>query len=179
MLPDFLSCNLYWKVKMKVAQLCPTLCDPMGYTVHGILQARILEWVAFPFSGGLPQPMNWTQVSRIAGGFFTSRATREAQEYWNGQPILLLRIFLTQESTGISCIAGGFFTSLATREDFMCTWMEIFIQKHNKFYWFQGFGHLRRRCKYDHNNSPFCQFLFDFSLFDPAIFFKGHFSHHV
>ena len=84
MLPDFLSCNLYLKVKMKVAQLCPTLCDPMGYTVHGILQARILEWVAFPFSGGLPQPMNWTQVSRIAGGFFTSRATREAQEYWNG-----------------------------------------------------------------------------------------------
>ena len=84
MLPDFLSCNLYLKVKMKVAQLCPTLCDPMGYTVHGILQARILEWVAFPFSGGLPQPMNWTQVSRIAGGFFTSQATRETQEYWNG-----------------------------------------------------------------------------------------------
>ena len=39
---------------MKVAQSCPTLCDPMDYTVHGILQARILEWVAFPFSRGLP-----------------------------------------------------------------------------------------------------------------------------
>ena len=37
-------------VKGKVAQLCPTLCDPMDYTVHGILQARVLEWVAFPFS---------------------------------------------------------------------------------------------------------------------------------
>ena len=36
------------KVKVKVAQSCLTLCDPMGYTVHGILQARILEWVAFP-----------------------------------------------------------------------------------------------------------------------------------
>ena len=72
MLPDFLSCNLYLKVKMKVAQLCLTLCDPMDYTVHGILQARILEWVAFPFSGGLSQPVNWTQVSCIAGGFFTS-----------------------------------------------------------------------------------------------------------
>ena len=35
-------------VKVKVTQLCPTLCDPMDYTVHGILQARILEWVAFP-----------------------------------------------------------------------------------------------------------------------------------
>ena len=38
---------------MKVTQLCPTLCDPMDYTVHGILQARILEWVIFPFSGNL------------------------------------------------------------------------------------------------------------------------------
>ena len=38
---------------MKVAQLCLTLCNPMDYTVHGILQARILEWVAFPFSGDL------------------------------------------------------------------------------------------------------------------------------
>ena len=41
---------------MRVAQLCPTLCDPMDYTVHGILQARILEWVAFPFSRDLPNP---------------------------------------------------------------------------------------------------------------------------
>ena len=41
---------------MKVAQSCPTLCDPMDYTVHGILQARVLEWVAFPFSGDLPDP---------------------------------------------------------------------------------------------------------------------------
>ena len=44
------------KVKLKVIQLCPTLCDPMDYTVHGILQARILEWVAFPFSRVLPNP---------------------------------------------------------------------------------------------------------------------------
>ena len=44
------------KVKVKVAQLCLTLCDPMDYTVHGILQARILEWVAFPFSRGSYQP---------------------------------------------------------------------------------------------------------------------------
>ena len=43
------------KVKVKVAQSCPTLCDPMDYTVHGILQARILEWVAFLFSGGVFQ----------------------------------------------------------------------------------------------------------------------------
>ena len=43
---------IYWKVKVKVPQLCLTLCDPMDYTVHGILQARILEWVAYPFSTG-------------------------------------------------------------------------------------------------------------------------------
>ena len=39
---------------MKVAQECPTLCDPMDYTVHKILQARTLDWVAFPFPGDLP-----------------------------------------------------------------------------------------------------------------------------
>ena len=58
--------------------------DTMDYTVHGILQARIQEWVAFPFSRASLQPRDWTQVSRIAGGFFTRWATREAQEYWSG-----------------------------------------------------------------------------------------------
>ena len=57
------------------------------FAVHGILQARILEWVAFPFSRGSSQPRDWNQVSHIAGGFFISWATREAQEYWNGYPI--------------------------------------------------------------------------------------------
>ena len=58
-------------------QSCRTLCDPMNYTVHGILQVRILEWVAFPFSRGSFQPRDQTQVSLIVGGFFTSWATRE------------------------------------------------------------------------------------------------------
>ena len=53
------------------AQLCLTLCNPMDCIVHGILQARILEWVAFPFSRGSSQPRDQTQVSHIAGGFFT------------------------------------------------------------------------------------------------------------
>ena len=43
-------------MKVKVAQLGPTICDPMDYTVHGILKARILEWVAVPFSRGSYQP---------------------------------------------------------------------------------------------------------------------------
>ena len=74
-------------MKVKVTQSCPTLCNPMDYIVHGILQARILEWLAFPFSKGSSQPRDGTQVSHIAGGIFTSWATREAQEYWSGKPI--------------------------------------------------------------------------------------------
>ena len=59
-----------WKVKVLVAQLCLTLCDPMawsppGFSVHGILQARILEWVTIPFSRGSSQPRDQTQVSCI------------------------------------------------------------------------------------------------------------------
>ena len=69
---------------MRVAQSYLTLCNPTNYTVHGILQARILEWVAFPFSRRSSQLKDQTQVSRIAGGFFTSWATREAQECWSG-----------------------------------------------------------------------------------------------
>ena len=63
------------KYEVRFVQSYPTLCDPMDYTVHGILQARILEWVAFPFSRGR------TQVSHIAGGFFTSCVTREVHIY--------------------------------------------------------------------------------------------------
>ena len=60
------------KVKVKVAQSCLTHCDPMDCIVCGILQARKLEWVAVPFSGESSQPRDRTQVSHIAGGFFTS-----------------------------------------------------------------------------------------------------------
>ena len=77
---------LYFKVK--VAQSCPAHCDLMDYRVRGILQARILEWVAFPFSRGSSQPRDRTQICHIAGGFFTSWATGEAHKkctlviYW-------------------------------------------------------------------------------------------------
>ena len=64
--------KLEFTVKVQVTQSCPTLCDPMEYTVHGVLQARTLEWVAFPFSRGSAQPRGRTQFSHIAGGFFTS-----------------------------------------------------------------------------------------------------------
>ena len=59
----------------------------MDYTVHGILQARILEWVVFSFSNESSQLQDWTQVSRIAGGFFTSWATREALDNTEGNAL--------------------------------------------------------------------------------------------
>ena len=69
---------LFLSGKVKVAQLCLTLCDPMDYTVNGILQARILEWGAVPFSRVSLQPRDEIHVSHIAGRFFTSWGTREA-----------------------------------------------------------------------------------------------------
>ena len=75
----YLNLLICWEKKVKVAQLCLTFCDPMDCIVHGILQARILEWVAFPFSRGSSQPKDQTQVSHIAGRFFTSWSPRKAQ----------------------------------------------------------------------------------------------------
>ena len=63
--------------KVKVSQSCPTLCDPMDYTVHEILQARILEWAAFPFSKESSPLRDQTQVSCFAGRFFISWVTRK------------------------------------------------------------------------------------------------------
>ena len=85
-------CMIYWGPRRRLcsffeseSESCSvvSLCDPLDYTVHGILQARILEWVAFPFSRGSSQPRDQTQVSCIAGGFFTSWVTRvlEATEF--------------------------------------------------------------------------------------------------
>ena len=70
------------KVKVLVAQLCPTFCDPTdcsppGSSVHGILQARILEWVAISFSRDSSQLKDQTWVSHTAGRFFTIWGTRD------------------------------------------------------------------------------------------------------
>ena len=75
-------CRVYVKEKVLVAQSCPTLCNPMncslpGSFVHGILQARILKWVAIPVYRGSSQPKDWTQTSCTEGRFFTVWATRE------------------------------------------------------------------------------------------------------
>ena len=78
---------------MKVTQ-CPTPYDPIDYTVHGILQVRILEWVAFLFFRGSSQPKDRTQVSLIVGGFFTSLATRE--DHWTVTYLLIILVMETK-----------------------------------------------------------------------------------
>ena len=72
----------------------PTLCDPMDYPVHGNLQAKILDWVAFPFSRGSFQSRDQTQVSCIVGGW----ATMKPKNTGVGSLLLLQWIFSTQES---------------------------------------------------------------------------------
>ena len=83
-----------------VAQSCLTRCNTMdcslpGSSVHGILQARILEWVAVPSSRASSQPREWTQISSIAGGFFTIWASRTAQ-------LAFTAILATSFPTGMS-----------------------------------------------------------------------------
>ena len=95
-----------WRSEVKFAQSCPTLwdskyCSPPGSSVHGVLQARIPEWVAIPFSGGSSWPRDWTWVSCIAGRFFTVWATREVQEYWSGLPFPFQGLFQTQRSNQV------------------------------------------------------------------------------
>ena len=74
------------KVDVKENKSCSVVSislQPMDYTIRGILQARILELVTFLFSRGSSQPRDPTQVSRIAGGFFTSWATGSQQTVEN------------------------------------------------------------------------------------------------
>ena len=73
--------TVFWR-RSEVAQLCLTLCDPTdcnlpGSSIHGIFQARILEWVAISFSGGSSQPRDRTWVSCTSGKLFTIWATKE------------------------------------------------------------------------------------------------------
>ena len=80
------------KIQVKATQSCLTRCNPMDYTDHEILQARTPEWV--PFSRGSSQPGDRTQVSCIAGGFFTSWAIREAPKSPYDPAISLLGVYL-------------------------------------------------------------------------------------
>ena len=106
---------------MLVTHSCPTLCDPMDYSppgcsVHGILQVRILEWVAIPFTEIFP-------TQRLNPGLLHCRwilyhlSNQESPKIleWIAYPFSR-RSFLPRNQTRVCCIAGGFFTSWATRE---------------------------------------------------------------
>ena len=85
----------------EVAQSCPTLCNPMdcilpGSSIHGIFQARVLEWVTISFSRGSSRPQDRTEVSRIAGRRFTVWDTREAKCLIPFQPQAQARCHLDQ-----------------------------------------------------------------------------------
>ena len=110
-----------WKMKVKVTQLCPTLCDPVDYTVHGILQTRILGWVAFLFSRGSSQPRDRTQVSCITGRFFTSWATGKPKNTGVVASLFPRGSSQPRDRTRVSCIAGRFFTNWAIREALLGT----------------------------------------------------------
>ena len=124
------------KMDVLVAQSCPTLCNPMncsprGSSVYGILQARILEWVAISFSRGSSQPRDPTWVFWIAGGFFTNWATREAQ--YSTRSFQFLRNFLPipcwtfslskksrkwiQSNQGCVCVCACVYTSVSVITD--------------------------------------------------------------
>ena len=76
-----------WKHSSEVDQSCPTLCNPMdwslpGSSIHGIFQARVLEWVAISFSRGSSQPRDRTQVSRVVGRCFLYCLSHQGSPVW-------------------------------------------------------------------------------------------------
>ena len=112
---------------MKVAQLCLTLCNPMDYTVHGILQARILEWVAVPFSRGSSQPRDWPQWPSLQ----VDSLPAEPQ----GSPRMLEWIAYPSSSgssrprnrTRFPCIAGRVFINWAQINICVGIYLRIFV----------------------------------------------------
>ena len=78
---------------VKVARLCPTLCDPMDYTVHGILQARMLEWVTFPFSRGSSQPRDRPRSPTFQMDYFTAEPQGKPKNTGVGSLSLHQQIF--------------------------------------------------------------------------------------
>ena len=116
--PHLLIHNPEPQSRMVVLVVQSTLCNPIGYhppgsSVHGILQARILEWVAISFSRGSSQPRDPTQFSCIAGDSLPAEPQGKPKNTGVGNLSLLQGIFLTQESNPVqvSCIAGRFFTN--------------------------------------------------------------------
>ena len=85
-------------LKVKVAQSCLTLCDPMDYIIHGILQARILEWVTFPGSRGSSQPRDQPRSPALQVDSLPAEPQGKPKSTGVGNLSFFQWIFLTQES---------------------------------------------------------------------------------
>ena len=100
--------------EVKVAQSCLTVCDPMDYTVYGILQARILEWVAFPFSRGYSQSRKpGSNPGLLHCRQILYRLSHQRSSWileWVAYPFSS-RSSLSRNQTRVSCIVGRFFTN--------------------------------------------------------------------
>ena len=110
-----------WHVLCSVTQSCLTLCDPMDCSppcssVHEILQARTLEWVAIPSSRGSSWPWDRTRSPTLQVISLQSEPLGKPKNTGVGSLSLLQGISGPRNWTGVSCIAGRFFTSWATRE---------------------------------------------------------------
>ena len=102
---------------MKVAQSYLTPCDPMDYTVHGFLQARMLEWVAFPFSRDLPNPGVKHRSPTLQADSLPADPPGKPKKTGVGCHALLQGSSQPRGQTQVSCITGRFFTDGATRGD--------------------------------------------------------------
>ena len=123
------------KSEVKIIQSCLTLCDPMVYTVHGILQARKQEWVAVPFSRGTSQPRDWTQVSRIACRL-SAEPQGKPKNTGVGSLSLLQQIFLTQKSNWVLLHCKWILYQLSQQGNPFKTWVyQIASFARNWFHW--------------------------------------------
>ena len=107
---------LLTKLKVKVPQSCPTLCDPTDYTVHGILQARILEWVAFPLSSRSSQPRIEPRSPALQVDSLPAESKgNPTMLKWEAYPFAS-RSSQFRNWTRVSCIADRLFTNWAISE---------------------------------------------------------------
>ena len=107
--------------EVKVTQSCLTLCNPMDHIFHGILQARILECVAFCFSSDLPNPGIEPRSPTSQADSLPIEPPGKAKNTAVGSLSFLQQIFLTQKLNWISCTASRFLTISATIRPSNCT----------------------------------------------------------
>ena len=146
-------------MKVKVVQSCLALSYPLVYTVHGILQARILEWVAVPFSRGSSQSRIKPRSPALQVDSLPAEPPGKPKNTRVGSLSLLQWIFRPRNWTGISCIAGGFFTNWAIREALSYLYIDLFC--FDCFIWKPGL----------HNWVTLAQ---EFCYFKSSLHFKKH-----